>query len=157
MPTGLHGYVQMMIGHWFGLHMEEWGVAPESEVRTRVRPGNFRLPDVNIVPFPTELTKIQEQPPLIAIEILSDDDRVSDLAKRAGDLHAMGVRHIWLVDPEQRSAAVWTDGAYWKPEARPGIPSSPVHLDLNWLWARVDRVTGKGLGLPRSGKALRAR
>ncbi len=51
MPTKLHGFVQTMIGRWFGNHMEVWGVAPESEVRTQVRSSSFRLPDVNVVPL----------------------------------------------------------------------------------------------------------
>lgn len=143
-PTKLHGFVQAMLGYWFALYMKDWSVAPASKVRTRVRPGNFRIPDVIVVPIPTELTKTQDEPPLIVIEILSDDDKVSDLQKRAGDLHAMGVEHIWLIDPEQRSASVWTDGAYWKPEARPSVPGTPIHLDLGWLWAQIDLVTGKG-------------
>ncbi len=144
MPTRLHGIVQMMIGIWFGMHLQEWHVSPESEVRTRVRPGSFRLPDVNVVTFPAQLTETQDAPPLIAIEILSNDDRVSDLQKRAGDLHAMGVENIWLVDPEQRLASIWTDGLYWKPEARPSVPGTAIYLDLPWLWSQVDLVTGKG-------------
>ena len=142
MPSPLHGFVQMMIGSWFINRMKEWGVAPQSEVHTRVRPTDFRLPDVSIVEFPAPFTKPQNTPPLLAIEILSDDDKVHDLQKRAGDLHAMGVRHIWLIDPEQRSAMVWTDGTYWHPAMQLSVPGTAIYLDLDWLWAQVDLRMG---------------
>ncbi len=142
MPTVLHGFVQMVIGSWFAMRMTEWGVAPQLEVRTRIRPTDFRLPDVSVVPFPAPFTKTQDTPPLLAIEILSEDDKVHDLQKRAGDLHAMGVRHIWLIDSEQRSAMVWTDGTYWHPESRLTIAGTAIYLDLDWLWSQIDLRAG---------------
>ncbi len=141
MPTRLHGYVQMMIGHWFAMHMDEWGVAPESEVRTRVRPASFRLPDVAVTRLETVFGKTQDDPPIIAIEILSEDDRYADLQGRARDLAAMGVRTVWLIDPEQRSASIWSDRGVWEPAAELGVPGTPIHLDLNWLWGQVDKRT----------------
>ena len=82
--------------------MEEWGLSPESEVRTRVRASNFRLPDVSLVPIPREFTGVQSEPPSIAIEIRSEDDKAVDLEKRARDLRAMGVPRVWMVDPQER-------------------------------------------------------
>lgn len=143
MPTKLHGWVQAMISLWFGMHIDDWGVGPESEVRTRVRPSNFRLPDVSIVSLDPITTRTMDEPPLIAIEILSDDDRPSDLRGRARDLRAMGVEHIWLLAPEQRTAQAWTEEG-WKTTAELKVPNSPVYLDLPWLWAMVDRRTGPG-------------
>ncbi len=141
-PSEAHGFAQMFIGQWFSNHMMEWGVAPASEVRTRVQPERFRLPDVSLVRFPKQLNKTQNEPPLIAIEILSEDDRYADLANRAGDLHSMGVEHIWLVDPEQRLASVW-DGRTWQPTEAPAVPGTGVHLDLHWLWAQLDLIQGR--------------
>ncbi len=138
MPTRIHGFVQMLIGIWFGMHMKEWEVAPESEVRTHVRASNYRLPDVSITPFSTKFTKTQEKAPIIAIEIRSDDDRGSDLQKRAGDLRAMGVRDIWLIDPEERSAKVWSDRGAWEPAVELRVVGTPMYLDLEWIWAQID-------------------
>lgn len=141
-PTDLHGTVQMLIGQWFLNHMKEWGVTPASEVRTQVQPERFRLPDVSLRRFPRRFTKTQNDPPLVAIEILSDDDRYSDLANRAGDLRGMGVEHVWLIDPEQRTASVW-DGRTWQPTAAPAVPGTDIHLDLNWLWVQIDTIEGQ--------------
>ncbi len=142
MPTRLHGIIQMIIGAWFFNHMDQWGIAPESEVRTQVRPGNFRLPDVSVTPVDTVDTRTQNKPPIIAIEILSDDDRFSDLARRAADFRAMGVENIWLIDPEQRAALVWGAAGSWEPAAQLQVPGTPIHLDLGWLWAQVEKRAG---------------
>ena len=143
MPTRLHGFIQAMLCAWFERHMEEWGIAPESEVRTQVRIGNFRLPDVSVTPLDTIDTRTQNKPPIIAIEILSDDDRYSDLSRRAADLRVMGVENIWLVDPEQRAALVWGAGGSWEPAVQLQVPGTPIHLDLSWLWAQVDKRAPK--------------
>ncbi len=143
MPTRLHGWVQAMISFWFAMHMDAWGVGPESEVRTRVRTANFRLPDVSVVSLDPITTRTMDEPPLIAIEILSHDDRALDLEDRARDLRAMGVEHIWLLAPDERRAEAWTDDG-WKIAAELKVANSPIHLDLPWLWAMVDRRTGSG-------------
>ncbi len=137
MPTELHAYVQMLLGHWVLLHMSEWGVMPLSEVRTAVRSGSFRLPDVAV----TYVRPLSSSPltnaPLIAIEILSPNDSFLDLRARAADLTAMGTRHVWLLDPEQRTAFVWSRET-WMPAEQLTVPETPVHLDLSWLWSKLN-------------------
>ncbi len=143
MPTRLRGFIQMMIGAWFQRHMDEWGVAPESEVRTQVRAGNFRLPDVAVTPMDIINTRTQDKPPIIAIEILSEGDGYSDLCRRAADLRGMGVENIWLIDPEQRAALVWGSAGSWEPAAQLQVLGTPIHLDLSWLWAQVQKRAEK--------------
>ena len=136
MPSRLHGYVQMLVGHWFAMHGKEWRVAPESEVRTQVRPDSFRLPDVSVTKLGTLSGKTQQNPPLIAIEILSEDDRYLELERPALDLQTMGVLHIWLLDPEQRRAWVWSGRDRWLPSKELRADNA-IFLDLEWLWAEV--------------------
>ncbi len=138
MPARIHGFVQAMISVWFGMHMREWGIAPESEVRTRVRAANYRLPDVSLTPFAIQFTKTQNEPPIAAIEILSDDDRPADLGKRAADLRAMGVRDIWLIDSEARTAGMWNAEGAWEPATELRVAGTPIYLDLAWLWTQID-------------------
>ena len=47
-------------------------------------------------------------PQLIAIEILSPEDRLSRLQERVDDYLVFGVENIWVIDPESRR--VWTAG-----------------------------------------------
>ncbi len=136
MPTELHAYVQALLGHWFLLHKAEWGVMPLSEVRTAVRAGRFRLPDVAVLRARPLNNNPLKDPPLIAIEILSPDDSFSDLRDRAQDFAAMGTEHIWLIDPEQRTAFAWRAEA-WIPLEQLAVPATPIHVDLAWLWSQV--------------------
>ncbi len=144
MPTRLHAFVQLMVGAWFVQRMQEWDILPYSEVRTRVRPRNYRLPDVAIARRTPINTKTLDDAPLIAIEILSDDDRTVDLRDRARDFTAMGTENVWLLDPETRQAYRWTpkdDGrGDWLPAETLAAAGSPIYLDLGWLWEQVERA-----------------
>ncbi len=138
-PTYLHGIVQIILGSWFLNHRKEWGIVVASEVRTQVDEDHVRLPDIVIVRTGGGRPRTLVQAPLVAIEILSPDDSYADLRERAGDLRTMGVENIWLLDPERRTAEVWT-GTHWQPAdgSRLTAVNAPVFLDLNWLWAEMD-------------------
>ena len=47
-------------------------------------------------------------PPLIAIEILSPEDRVVRMLRRMDDYLAFGIPNVWLIDPEERRAFIYT-------------------------------------------------
>lgn len=136
-PTMLHGFVQSLLSHWFLNHMEQWGTLAMSEARTRVCEACFRLPDIAVVLSGTKLLKTIDFPPLIAIEIMSEDDTFASLRDRATDFSLMGTENIWLVDPQARRAYAF-DGADWRSTEALAVAGSPIHLDLAWLWARVE-------------------
>lgn len=136
----VHGEVQGLLFSWFLQHRDEWGIRASVETRTRVRAGKVRLPDVVVVASGSREKGTLTVAPLVAIEVLSPTDSYSDLRERAEDLWAMGVRNIWLIDPEHRTGEVWRDG-YWQPagSARIDAVESPVFVDLAWVWAELDR------------------
>ncbi len=136
MPTKLHGFVQQLLGAWFERYMDAWDIYMVSETRTRVNPEDIRLPDVAVCLGEFTPGKTLDEPPLIAIEILSPDDRFADLSDRAEDFAGMGVAHIWLLDPVKRIAFAWNAGA-WMPAAELHAVGTPVFLDLHWLWGRI--------------------
>ncbi len=140
MPSGLHSFVQIMLGHWFSLHMEEWGITAMSELRTKVTPENVRLPDVVVTLSRRIPGKALLDPPLIAIEILSDSDTLADHRDRALDLERMGAQNIWLIDAEKRSVFTWSASA-WERTEQLRAAGTPVYLDLPWLWNKVDEAT----------------
>jgi Uma2 family endonuclease len=51
----------------------------------------------------------------------------------------MGVRNVWLIDPEHRTGEVWRDG-YWQPAGSERIEAvdSAIFLDLAWVWSELD-------------------
>jgi Uma2 family endonuclease len=80
------------------------------ELRSRVGQTRVRIPDVSIYAGeePTEL--VPTKPPFVAIEILSPDDRYSELMQKFKEYKTWGVRHVWLVDPQGRDLHIYADG-----------------------------------------------
>ncbi len=48
---------------------------------------------------------------LIAIEILSDEDRLTRVIERLKEFEAVGTPYIWLIDPEARELFTFRDGS----------------------------------------------
>ena len=135
-----HSLLQAELALWFGIRLKEWGIRVMTELRTRVSATRVRLPDVTVAFDDAEMKKrIREAPPLIAIEVLSPEDRLPRVLVRLGDFWKMGIRNIWVLDPEERVALVYTDGGL-RPaeESRLTVPGSPVYLDLDEIFAALD-------------------
>ncbi len=149
MPTRLHAFIQAAIAQWFANHMEDWGVMPMSELRTRIRAARYRLTDVAVTSIDTLDEKPLTEAPLIAIEIKSPDDSATDLRSRAGDFAALGAEHIWLISPAARAAKVWI-GDRWIAASTLAVPGTPIHLDVPWLWSRLDLAERLSGSSPRT-------
>ena len=93
-----------------------WAV---TEVRMQVRPDRFRVPDVTIVRGGKPKTRIFTTPPLVAVEILSPDDRVSNLEKRVDDYLAFGIPTVWVIDPATHRGFIYTSEG--RREAKDGV------------------------------------
>ena len=63
--------------------------------------------------------QILTSPPFIAIEILSKDDRISQMHERIDDYLNFGVRYVWLIDPRTRRA--WFHTKASSHESKDGI------------------------------------
>jgi Uma2 family endonuclease len=75
------------------------GIHVMTEVRMRTQPTRFRIPDISVTDGkPTG--RILSAPPLLCIEILSPEDRLSRIQTRADEYLAMGVPEVWIIDPE---------------------------------------------------------
>ncbi len=134
-----HSILQIALGAWFFNRRKEWKIVVMSEQRTRVSDANVRIPDVCLVSADAPNEKVTLTPPILAIEILSPEDRISRVLIRLKDFLTMGVEHIWLLDPIERCAFVYTgDGLRLAQEDRLGIPGSPIYLDLPEIFSALD-------------------
>ncbi|HLK19499.1 MAG TPA: Uma2 family endonuclease [Bryobacteraceae bacterium] len=98
-----HASLQMRIAAYLYARQDQWGIRVVPELRVRVSPTRFRIPDVCVVlgePDEQVLTK----PPFLCIEILSPEDRMSRIQERIDDYLRMGVRYVWILDPALRRA-----------------------------------------------------
>jgi len=114
-----HSDLQAEIITYFRARLRNRRVFAYPEQRVQVSPTRFRVPDVCIVAGSKPTEQIFTKPPLIAVEILSKDDRVSQMQERIDDYLRFGVRYVWVIDPRTRRAWVYTsEGAI---EAKDGI------------------------------------
>lgn len=78
------------------------------EVRVQVRPDRYRIPDVAVVCGAKPSVPVIVTPPDTVVEILSPDDRASDLQDKIDDYLAFGIPCVWIIRPETRRAWVHT-------------------------------------------------
>lgn len=79
-------------------------------LRAQTTPTRFRLPDVTVLreaPEGRYLTGVA----LIAIEILSEADRMSAIMEKLQEYDERGIPNIWVIDPRRRQLAVYQAGA----------------------------------------------
>ncbi len=77
-------------------------------LRMRLSPTRIRIPDFAVFQDePTEL--VPSTRPLVIVEIVSRDDRHTEIIQKFEEYRAWGVTHIWLADPWQRQLSVYGD------------------------------------------------
>jgi Uma2 family endonuclease len=114
-----HSDCQGRIYAYFLNRSRQLRVYPLVEERVQVSRARFRIPDVCVVLGPKPAEQILTTPPFICIEILSKDDRMSEMLEKIGDNLQFGVRYVWVVDPSTQRGWVYTrDGGH---EATDGI------------------------------------
>ena len=101
-----HSTIQLRVLLRFGSLMDSCGLCPRPELRLKLAPDVYRIPDVCVfVGEPEQL--IPDTPPLVAIEILCRDDRYSALVQKLDEYHKWGVPNIWLIDPIGKRLTVY--------------------------------------------------
>ena len=134
-----HSILQIALGAWFFNHRTEWKLVVMSEQRTRISRDRVRLPDLCLVAADAPRESVTSTPPLLAVEILSREDRINRVSQRLDDFLTMGVEHIWLLDPIERVAYTYSAGGLkLVQEARLVIPNTPIYLDLPELFSALD-------------------
>lgn len=132
-----HSVVQRAILIWFHQHDENWQTRTLQEQRTRLRSGNVRIPDVSVwrrdVPVEPVFSHLQ----LIAIEVLSPEDRHSRVQEKIDDYRLSGIPNIWIVDPVKRVGWDCSDGN-WTRKSRFEVSATPIYVDLAELFTELD-------------------
>jgi len=136
-----HGLLQAIISALFTNNRTIWQVRTVTEVRTQVKGARFRVPDVSVLRADAQREPIIRHPQLIAIEILSPEDRLNRLQEKVDDYLDFGVENIWVIDPETRKA--WTAdtaGLHIVQNGELTVPGTPIRVVLSELFAELDRA-----------------
>ncbi len=105
-----HSEWQAALTHFFMINRREWNIRVRPELRTKTSERRYRVPDIAILDAALAREPIATVPPLIAIEILSPEDRLSRLVVRLADFEAMGVPAIYVIDPVDNSLLRFKQG-----------------------------------------------
>ncbi len=136
-----HGYLQTLLAVLFMNNRSTWGALAVTEVRTQVSSTRFRVPDLSILRAGAPREPIIRHPQLIAIEILSPEDRLSRMQEKVDDYLEFGVENIWVIDPETRKA--WTadtTGFHIVQNDELTVAGTPIRVVLSELFAEMGRV-----------------
>jgi Uma2 family endonuclease len=102
LPDTLHSRTQALIAFFFETLRKRLSVFVYPELRLKLREGLVLIPDVCVYWPGRAPTRFPDVPPLVAIEIMSPDDRLTAVREKLEEYRAWGVKHVWLVDPHSR-------------------------------------------------------
>ncbi|MDR3771904.1 MAG: Uma2 family endonuclease [Terracidiphilus sp.] len=136
-----HSIIQRFLTVLFAVKRAEWGVEVFPELRAQTAARNFRVPDVLVVLAGESFERYITRAPLIAIEILSPEDRLTVMQGKAAEYRRFGTENIWIIDPEPRIAYCYTGAGL--EEVHTGeltVPGTPIRVVLSELFAELDRA-----------------
>ncbi len=90
------------------------GIIAGADGMIRLAPGLVRIPDVSFVAWeklPGRRLPRQPVPDLVpdpVVEVLSESNTLREMARKLDEYFALGVRLVWLVDPERETITVHT-------------------------------------------------
>jgi Uma2 family endonuclease len=129
-----HSDLQTAIAHYLRTHYKK-RVWAGVEVRVQVKEKRFRIPDVTVMLGSKPDERIIRKPPIVAVEILSPDDRAGYLEEKINDYLVFGVPYVWVINPETRRAYIHTpDGSH---EVRDGVlraESAGIEVPLSQIF-----------------------
>ena len=79
-----------------------------TEVRVQVRARRFRVPDIALVLGEKPQGRMLTAPPFLVVEVLSPEDRMSEMQERINDYLEFGISYVWVIDPETHRTHVHT-------------------------------------------------
>jgi Uma2 family endonuclease len=132
-----HNVVQRAITFWFHSRSRDWSIRSIQEQRTRLAPTLYRIPDVSIFRRDTPVEQIFTRPQLIAIEVLSPEDRHSRLQNKIKDYIQFQVPNIWIIDPKTREGWDCSTGN-WVRKERFEVAGTLIYLSLDELFSDLD-------------------
>jgi Uma2 family endonuclease len=129
-----HGKLQARV---FILLKKTRRVFPFIETRLRVSPTRYRIPDVCVyLKEPDE--SVFTQPPLLCVEILSPEDRMSRIGRVIEDYIRLGVNTVWILDPLERKSYL-ADAALGLREVSGSLPvTGSISLTTEEIFSQED-------------------
>jgi Uma2 family endonuclease len=135
MPDEIHSAIQFFLLLRFGALIHIYALYPRAELRMRVAPDAYRIPDVAVFAGPHP-PPVPDKPPLVVVEIVSQDDRHLDLMQKLEEYRQWGVGHIWVVNPATQGFSIYTEFGLQNVSSL-SLPGYPLELTSAELFASL--------------------
>jgi Uma2 family endonuclease len=111
------------------------------ELRMRVSPTRFRIPDICVMLKEQRPEPVLTTAPFLCVEILSPEDRMSRVIERVREYLGFGVSHVWIVDPENRTAYSYTKDERREVNDRLITANPEISILLAELFAELEEAS----------------
>ncbi|MBZ5617307.1 MAG: Uma2 family endonuclease [Acidobacteriia bacterium] len=126
-----HAELQTALGQYIRNRRKQWNIKVYTEMRIQAREGWYPIPDVCVYPLPEPEGEVPEKPPFLWIEILSPDDRMTEVWEKARNAIACGTPYVWIIDPYTLESELWTaSGKMQVADRTLRLPDSPIVIPL---------------------------
>lgn len=132
MPDLVHSGAQKRLIVIFSSMEDLHRVYAFPELRLQLAEDVFRVPDVTVFSGAPPSQLVPDRPPLCVVEIVSRDDRYTELLQKLDEYHRWGVQHIWVVDPWLERLSVY-DGSDLRQIAELGLPGTDRRITIREL------------------------
>ena len=134
-----HAELQAILTGIFRLHRHDWAVRVLTEQRVQVSETRFRIPDICVLRRHDPKDRIVCWAPLLCIEVLSEEDRLHELQMKVDEFAALGVQHIWVLDPWKRIAYYASTRGFQQPEdGELRVAGTEIAISLAEVFAELD-------------------
>ena len=126
-----HAELQAALAQYLRNRRKQWKIKAYVEMRIRAREGWYPIPDVCVYPLPEPEGEVPDKPPFLWIEILSDDDRMTEVWDKARNAIACGAPYVWIIDPDTLESELWSAaGKTQVADQTLRLPDSPIVIPL---------------------------
>jgi Uma2 family endonuclease len=116
-PNRTHGEIVAALVYIFMSRLQAKGFRAATEVRCQMPNGNYRLPDIVLFAPDHPWVELPSHPPAVVVQVLSNDDKYSDIFAKLEDYELWGVAHIWLVNPNSGTLQTFETGSLRRVES----------------------------------------
>jgi Uma2 family endonuclease len=139
-----HSELQGILAGVFRNMRLEWKVRSLPEVRIRVSANRYRIPDICLVPRsrPRQLKgSVISYAPILCVEILSPEDRMSRVQSKVNEYVRMGVQGVWVIDPWERIGYTASEKGFDQPsDGILRVVNTAISVSLAEIFAELDET-----------------
>lgn len=144
MGEGQHSAVQKFFIVFFAAREEQWHIVTYPEQRVQTGTTRYRVPDICVMSEEAPFEPIIRTAPLLCIEVLSPEDRMSRVQKKVAEYIQMGVRAVWIVDPWERQVTIADGSVTLQPaDEELTVRGTPIRVPVAEIFRQLDRLEAR--------------